>query len=252
MDELSGAMSAIWARNMDAQEQRVAVQEQAIVALLAGTLDVTAREMAAQAAHKLAGTLGSFGLTDGTSLATDLETTWSTEAVAPSDAPRLAQVICKLRRLLREHAPAIADSASVPASQQVGAVSPVDVLLVDDDDVFADFVFGALESQSKQLTWMPDGESARAAVCGPEASIRPRVVLLDVEMPGLDGFGLLEELARNGVTRDSSVIMLTRRTMVEDVVRARKLGIFDYLAKPLEAPVLIDRVRRALEAAASH
>jgi len=251
MNELSGAMSAIWARNLEAQEQRVAVQEQALVALLAGTLDVTSREQAAQAAHKLAGTLGSFGLTDGTSLATDLETAWSNEAVAPSDAPRLAQVICELRRLLREHAPADADSASAPANPQAGDVYPVDVLLVDDDDVFADFVFGALESQSKQLTWMPDGESARAAVCGPEASIRPRVVLLDVEMPGLDGFALLEELARNGVTRESTVIMLTRRTMVEDVVRARKLGIFDYLAKPLEAPVLIDRVRRALEASAS-
>jgi DNA-binding response OmpR family regulator len=42
--------------------------------------------------------------------------------------------------------------------------------------------------------------------------------------------------------------MLTQRTMLEDVVRARKLGVTDYLAKPLQAPTLIDRVTRALTA----
>jgi CheY-like chemotaxis protein/HPt (histidine-containing phosphotransfer) domain-containing protein len=247
MDELSGAMGAIWARNLEAQERRVAAQEQAIVALLAGTLTAASREEAALEAHKLAGSLGSFGLAEGSTLADELQAAWSSPTASPPDAAHLAQVVATLRRLMREHTP-IETEAPLQGIDLSAPGYPVDILLVDDDDVFADFVCAALESQSKQVTWMPDGESARDAVCGPDASIRPRVVLLDVEMPGLDGFGLLEELARNGVTRHATVIMLTRRTMAEDVVRARKLGIFDYLAKPLDAPMLIDRVSRALAA----
>jgi HPt (histidine-containing phosphotransfer) domain-containing protein len=118
MDELSGAMSAIWARNLVAQERRVAVQEQAVVALLAGTLDAAGREQAAQAAHKLAGSLGSFGLPDGTSLASQLEAAWSAESISSSDAPRLAQLIAELRRELREFVPTKPEPAARAADAE--------------------------------------------------------------------------------------------------------------------------------------
>jgi len=125
------------------------------------------------------------------------------------------------------------------------------VLVVDDDEVFADFVVETLSLRSHQVCWLPNGESARTALCGPTASLRTRLILLDVEMPGLDGFGVLTQLVKSGVTRHTSVIMLTRHTMADDIVRAHHLGVVDYLAKPLSAPMLLDRVDRALEAQAT-
>ena len=49
-------------------------------------------------------------------------------------------------------------------------------------------------------------------------------------------------MVRTGVIAPTSVIVLTRRTTVEDILRARKLGISDCIAKPLDGPVLVERV----------
>jgi CheY-like chemotaxis protein/HPt (histidine-containing phosphotransfer) domain-containing protein len=245
MDEqLAGALDASWARGREAQLRRVATLERAIVALLAGALEDDARQLAIGEAHKLAGSLGSFGLTEGSRLAAEIETAWSVEAAQPADPARLAALVVGLRSAVQEHAP----SAEPRAGARHVPGSFVDVLLVDDDEVFADFVVETLSSRSHQVCWLPDGDSARTALCGPTASLRARLILLDVEMPGLDGFGVLKHLVRSGVTRHSSVIMLTRRTMADDIVRAHGLGVVDYLAKPLSAPMLVDRVDRALAA----
>ena len=124
----------------------------------------------------------------------------------------------------------------------------VDVLLVDDDQVFAEFAMSVLRWSKHRVTWIADGEAARLALCGADASIKPRLILLDIEMPGLDGLGLLEDIAHSEVRRHSSVVMLTRHTMAEDIIRAHKLGAVDYLAKPLPAATLVQRVNRALAA----
>ena len=87
-------------------------------------------------------------------------------------------------------------------------VTRSDASVVDDDEVFADFVVATLSSRSHQVCRLPNGESARIALCGPTASLRTRLILLDVEMPGLDGFGVLKHLVNAGVTRHTSVIML--------------------------------------------
>jgi DNA-binding response OmpR family regulator len=103
-----------------------------------------------------------------------------------------------------------------------------------------------LSSTQHQVSWLPDGDSARDAICGPSPRLRPRLLLLDVEMPGLDGFDILQALGKSGDLDNMSVIMLTRRTTTEDIVRARRLGAVDYLAKPVEAPLLLERVDRVL------
>ena len=67
-------------------------------------------------------------------------------------------------------------------------------------------------------------------------------------MPGLKGLSVLEQLADQGVAGRAAIVMLTRRSVVEDVVRARQLGAFDFLAKPISVSTLTERVGRALQA----
>jgi two-component system, OmpR family, response regulator len=244
--EGSAELGATWARHLETQERRIAAQERAMVGLMAGALDDADRELAATEAHKLAGSLGSFGLTEGSELASELESTWIAGHVTAADMAPLAQTIASLRRLLKEHRPAQVDVAHrTPAN----VAEQVDVLLVDDDDSFADFVVDTLQPRY-QVTWLADGASALFAIAGPAASVKPRLILLDIEMPGLDGLSVLEDLAQQGITRECAVVMLTRRTLKEKIVKARKLGAFDFLAKPLTREILVERVSRALEAAA--
>lgn len=71
-------------------------------------------------------------------------------------------------------------------------------------------------------------------------------MLLDVDLPGLDGLSVLRRLARDDVLSRTRVIMLTARAGEAEVVEALELGAFDHVAKPFSVPVLMQRVRCAL------
>jgi diguanylate cyclase (GGDEF)-like protein len=86
-----------------------------------------------------------------------------------------------------------------------------------------------------------DGEEA-LLMCRAE---HPDVVLLDVEMPKLDGHGVLVALRADPVMADIPVVFLTGRTTTEDVVEGLRLGAHDYLRKPFEPAELLARVSAA-------
>src|SRR5260370_39821827 len=77
----------------------------------------------------------------------------------------------------------------------------------------------------------------------------PDLVLTDVMMPGLDGFGLLRELRTNRSTHTIPVILLSARAGEESAVDGREAGVDDYLVKPFTARELLARVRTHLELA---
>ena len=88
-----------------------------------------------------------------------------------------------------------------------------------------------------------DGEAALHDV----ARSRPDLVLTDVMMPGLDGFGLLRALRADPATRAVPVVMLTARAGQEAAVEGFDAGVDDYLAKPFESAELLGRLRSVLE-----
>lgn len=75
---------------------------------------------------------------------------------------------------------------------------------------------------------------------------RPDAVVLDINMPDLDGFGVLEAMRRRVFTRSIPVLVLTARHAGEDVRRAIQLGAKDYLTKPFNEAQLMARVTRLL------
>ena len=74
--------------------------------------------------------------------------------------------------------------------------------------------------------------------------LRPDGIVLDINMPRLDGFGVLEAIRADADVRDARVLVLTARYAVDDVRRALSLGAKDFLAKPFNEDVLVARVAR--------
>jgi two-component system phosphate regulon response regulator PhoB len=75
---------------------------------------------------------------------------------------------------------------------------------------------------------------------------KPDLVLLDVMLPGLDGYAICERIRENPALAATRIIMLTARTQVEDIVRGLSSGADDYVTKPFERVVLLARVRAVL------
>jgi DNA-binding response OmpR family regulator len=122
----------------------------------------------------------------------------------------------------------------------------VDVLVVEDDDAIARLLQHALETRGYRHEWVNSGSGAVELLTGPNPPLRARVVLLDVDLPGMDGLGVLRRLAQEKLLARTRVIMLTVRTHEAEVVRALEMGAYDHVPKPFSIPVLLQRIRRAL------
>ena len=79
-------------------------------------------------------------------------------------------------------------------------------------------------------------------------ALRPNGVVLDINMPEMDGFAMLEALRQEASVRDTPVLMLTARHAAEDVKRAVSLGARDFLTKPFSDGQLLARVARLMRA----
>lgn len=116
------------------------------------------------------------------------------------------------------------------------------ILVADDSMVIRSVLRKQLQEQGHVVIEAVDGEDAVRA-CREEA---PDVVLLDVEMPKLDGHAVLSELRNHGATAHIPVVFLTARATTDDVVEGLRLGAHDYLRKPFEPSELLARVSAAL------
>jgi len=104
--ELSHAMDGLWARFLPDIRARVSVLEAGAQAASEGKLTAKQREAAQSAAHKLAGVLGTFGLTRGTVLARELELTFARESSPQRDAgPKIAEAARELRSIVESRKP---------------------------------------------------------------------------------------------------------------------------------------------------
>jgi len=118
------------------------------------------------------------------------------------------------------------------------------VLVAEDSVVVRSLLRTQLQERGYTVVEAGDGEEALVRA----RESLPDVVLLDVEMPRLDGFAVLAELKRDPRLSDVPVVFLTGRTSAEDAVRGLELGAHDYLRKPFEPAELTARVHAAARA----
>lgn len=118
-------------------------------------------------------------------------------------------------------------------------ISPT-ILCVDDSPLVHSLVTRALAPYDIRLVHAEDGMMGLYFAVNES----PEVVLLDVKMPGLNGYQLLESLRREPRTRDVSVLVITSETVRENVLRLLKFGIQDYIVKPFDESTLVERISR--------
>lgn len=116
------------------------------------------------------------------------------------------------------------------------------VLIADDSLVIRAVVRDGLENEGYRVTEAIDGDAA-LELC---RQTPPDVVLLDIEMPGLDGYQVLAALKSDARLRDIPVVFLTSRGGMDDVVAGLRGGAHDYLKKPFEPAELLARVGSAV------
>lgn len=115
------------------------------------------------------------------------------------------------------------------------------ILIVEDEQHLADGLRYNLEAEQYDVDVVDNGEEALARLMGDAIY---DLVILDLMLPGIDGFTVVQELRR--VRRFVPVLMLTARGRSEDMRHGLDSGADDYLAKPFELPILIARVRGLL------
>ena len=117
------------------------------------------------------------------------------------------------------------------------------ILLVDDDPVSLRVLVGALNGNGYQLMCATKGEDALAIA----RDRKPILVLLDVMMPGMDGFAVCRQLRADVRTKDLPIIFLSGLQDPQDRVRGIELGAVDFVTKPFDAAEVRARVRRQVE-----
>lgn len=391
------ALRAIWDRRAEEVEERVRILEEVALALMQEALSESLHERGIQAAHKLAGTLGTFGMSRGSVLAEEAEQLLGGggEAPAPAAAVRLSEIVLGLDeslaagpaggaeppaekpepmegaqgpegdasdepggrfgrvgidggvpesvrsvleaegvrlpeidvddqntdpsthadvlvlgveeqddgyercRAVRRRCPATPIIACLPrhdpesiervfaagasdfvalpvvgpevlarvlghlerlrlrAALPAGAVTPhdaaepiadrhVDVVVVEDDAALSDLLDHTLRTRGYSTERFVDGAVALESLVGDPPAVAGRAIILDVNLPGVDGLAVLRELRREGVLRRTRVLMLTARSRESEVLQALQIGAVDHVSKPFSVPELMHRLQRAL------
>lgn len=147
----------------------------------------------------------------------------------------------------RLRAPKLSRLEETPAPEAAaGGKRQKPLILVVEDDEDARIVLTELLRPRYDVDAVGDGETALKRA----AELNPDLVLLDLFLPGMDGFGALTGLRRNSKTADTPVIFLSAQGDAETKSQGLSLGAADYLAKPFSEQELMARVDRTLKLAA--
>ncbi len=117
------------------------------------------------------------------------------------------------------------------------------ILIVDDIPKNIELAANILQTKNYNITFAKSGPSALQKV----ESIDFDLILLDVMMPGMDGFEVCRRLKADPKTRDIPVIFLTAKSETENVVKGFELGAVDYVTKPFKTEELLARVKTHID-----
>jgi two-component system response regulator len=128
---------------------------------------------------------------------------------------------------------------------------PVEILLVEDNPNDAEMTLRALKRRNlvNRIEWVKDGITAidymlRRGCYAARDDGNPRLILLDLKMPKLDGIDVLRVLKADPTTRAVPVVMLTSSNEDNDIARSYNLGVNSYIVKPVEFAKFAEDVSR--------
>lgn len=128
----------------------------------------------------------------------------------------------------------------------------VEILLAEDNAEDAEMTMRALRRNNlaNQLRWVKDGAEAldylfgEGAYAGRDASRAPKLVLLDIKMPKVDGIEVLRRLKAHPATRAIPVVVMTSSNEERDVMESYRLGVNSYIVKPVQFDAFMETVAK--------
>ena len=116
------------------------------------------------------------------------------------------------------------------------------ILIVDDSPQIIDVLTNALSQYNCRIAL--NGKNALKIA---KSDFKPDLILLDINLPDISGFDIIQELKKNPQTKDIPVIFLTGYSNIDNQIKCFELGAVDYISKPISIPILLARVKNHLE-----
>jgi DNA-binding response OmpR family regulator len=119
----------------------------------------------------------------------------------------------------------------------------IHVMLVEDDEFLSDIYKKKFEMEGFKITYADNGEKGLEEI----KKKKPDIVLLDILMPKMDGFTVLEKLKEDEKTKNIPVILLTNLGQKDDIEKGKEKGAIDYLIKAHFKPSeVVDKIKEVL------
>jgi CheY-like chemotaxis protein len=220
--------------------------------LVAAGDDVAAVDAIRREAHRIHGSAGSFGFPHASVVAAELEAatnewlkhpdrTEARGAAARMFVRRLA-VALFTKQATAPLPPTAALTPRIPRdAPQIGTEVP-DVVLVEDDAALVDLITFGLEARGYRFVHYQNGREALAGLQALDTGDATPVLLLDVDLPALDGYSIFETLQRDRPGKFRVVFMTVHGTEAEQL-RGLEAGAVDYLVKPVSLRVALEKLR---------
>ncbi|MEH1909508.1 response regulator [Nostoc sp.] len=215
---------------------QVGVLEQAKTALLAGNLNQDLQQQALHEAHKLAGSMGSFGYPEGSRLAGKIEyLLLENSSLSLDQISDLSQLVTALQQELTK--PTVTDTAPSVLINQTYRL-----LVIDDDAMLTEQLQVEADSWGIRMKVAPNLATARSLF----SLATPDAVLLDLSFPGTeeDGLILLSEIVER--SPNIPVIVFTGRDTLADRLAVSRLGAKQFLHKPATTEQIFQAIARVL------
>lgn len=225
------ALKAIWERHRDVVLARLEAIEHGVVP----DVGPDPRVQAASAAHQLAGTVGTFGFTRATELARELEVRLREPGPVSADL-RVLAVELRIELIGDVGASADKSKARGPCRGRV--------MTVDDDPMILDTVRLVLAGRGLDVVTEADSRQVLDRLPG----VDPDLLILDVDMPHVDGITLCARIRLDARNRGLPIVFLTTHTDAEIVGAAYHAGADGHLSKPVIGDELISCVEHQLSA----
>ncbi len=216
--------------------------------------DVEALEALRREVHKIHWSAGSYGFWSASRLAAGMEETAKDWAARPGDTEAdrgsLARwFVLRLAGALGLEAPISTAAApqpgpaSMPADRPRAGPETPEVILVEDDPALAELLSYGLQSRGYRFRLFRNGREALDALLALDSGEAHPLLLLDVDLPALDGYSIFDTLQRErpGTFR---VVFTTVHGNEAEQLRGLEAGALDYLVKPISLRVALEKIRR--------
>jgi DNA-binding response OmpR family regulator len=240
--KLMAAVAKIWQKFKESLPEKIGVFRQVSVTLATGTLNQQLCENAKMEAHRLVGSLGSFGCAEGSQIAREIERLLQTPIKAtPRDAHNLKHLIDSLEQAIATK-PTLVQVTPPASDPPTSSTSPARLLVIDDDQILSQHIEIEAKAWGLQVDSAPHPQAAKRAI----ALHPPDVILLDLTFADTqeNGFELLAELANQH--SDIPVLIFSSQNHLSSRVKAARLGAATFLQKPMTPPAILQVVTQAI------